>query len=220
MLLRLIISRYVAGFILLSAILFLPAGTLNFYRGWVFLIMFFALSAALTIYFYIRDPALLERRMRAREREKEQKFLVKVSSFLYGAGLTIPGFDFRFGWSNMPVWLSATALTIFLVSYLYFFLVLKANSFASRVIEVEPEQKVIDTGPYAYLRHPMYTSAILIALSMPLILGSYYALILFATMPAIFVYRLLNEEKYLSKNLYGYKEYCERVKYRLVPFVW
>ncbi len=220
MLLRKVFSRFLIGILLMALFVFLPAGTFSYYNGWLMLALIFFPMTSVGIYFYKNDPAFLERRMRTHEKEKEQKLIIKLAYIPYLIGFLLPGFDHRFGWSAVPVWLVIFASLLFLLSYFAIFLVFKANSYASRVVEVEKEQKVIDTGPYALVRHPMYTANSILTFCVPVVLGSYYGLIPFLMLPVVFVFRLLNEEEVLKRDLPGYTEYCQKVKYRLIPFVW
>lgn len=205
---------------LLAGLLIISAGTINYWQGWVYIgIMSVLVIFALT-YLITKDPELLERRMRLKEKEKTQKLIIKFSWIFFLAIFIVPGLDFKYGWSEVP--LPVIFISEFLVAlgYFFFFLVLKENSYASRVIEVEKNQKVISTGPYSTVRHPMYTSIIIIYLATPTALGSYWALLTLIPIPIILVIRILNEEKVLKKELMGYKEYTEKVKYRLFPHIW
>lgn len=162
----------------------------------------------------------MERRLKLKEREKEQKLIVMLSSVVFFIGFIIPGLDYRFHWSEVPAYLVIAADVFVLLGYLIVFLALKENMYASRVVEVDKEQKVISTGPYAIVRHPMYSGTILMFLSTPIALGSFWALIPSLLIPILIVYRILNEEKILLKELSGYKEYCRKTHYRLLPFIW
>jgi len=220
MLLRKIFFRFFSGIFMLALILFIPAGTIFYYNAWFLLALIIIPITLVTYYFYTRNPEFLERRMKLKEKEKEQRKIVSLASLLYIAGFVIPALDFRYGWSNVPQWLVIFSGAVFLLSYFLIFIVFKTNSYASRVVEVESGQTVIDSGPYAVVRHPMYTGAITIMIIVPLVLGSYYGLIPNLLLPIVFVLRLLNEEKVLSRDLKGYTEYCAKVRYRLLPFVW
>ncbi|NUN09667.1 MAG: isoprenylcysteine carboxylmethyltransferase family protein [Ignavibacteriaceae bacterium] len=218
--LRTILTRFVTGIVLLSLLLFIPSGSFKYYNAWFLLALIIIPITYVTVYFYNRDPEFLRRRLKMHEKEKEQRLIIKLASLLYILGFIIPGLDYRYGWSDVPLWLVLFSGGVFLFSYLLVFKVFKTNSFASRVVEVESGQKVIDSGPYSVLRHPMYTGTVLMMLFMPLLLGSYYGLIPNVLLPPVFIFRLLNEEKVLTRDLPGYKEYCDRVKYRLIPYIW
>jgi protein-S-isoprenylcysteine O-methyltransferase Ste14 len=175
---------------------------------------------ATSVYLLRNDRALLERRLRTKEKAGKQKAIILLAVFLILPSYIIPGLDVRFGWSQVPAWLSVVALVLFVVGYAIFFLVIRENSYASRVVEVEEGQKVISSGPYGVVRHPMYIGVMLIYLCAPLALGSYWALIPGSLMLVVIVTRLLNEEEILAKELPGYMDYMEKVKYRLIPGVW
>jgi protein-S-isoprenylcysteine O-methyltransferase Ste14 len=172
------------------------------------------------IYLLIKDPELLEKRFKTKEKEKEQRFIQKIGIAPTIIGFLLPGFDYRFNWSNVPTWLVVIATILVVSGYILFIIVMKQNSYASRVIEIQQNQKVIEYGLYSKIRHPMYLAAIIIMLSSPLVLGSYYALIPMAFYPLIIIFRIKNEEEVLKKGLTGYEEYLKKVKYRLIPFVW
>jgi protein-S-isoprenylcysteine O-methyltransferase Ste14 len=172
------------------------------------------------VYLYTHDPSLLEKRINTSEKEKEQKSYVKLSLVWFIISFVLPGLDFRYGWSSVPLWLVLMSVVVMQFGYTLFILVMKQNSYASRVIEIQEKQKLIDTGLYAIVRHPLYLTASIIYISSPLILGSFYALIPIAFLPLMLAYRIINEEKILIDGLEGYKEYMKKVKYRLIPFVW
>jgi protein-S-isoprenylcysteine O-methyltransferase Ste14 len=208
-----------------AAMLFIPAGTLKFWQAWIFLALLLISIAAGSIYFYKHDPQLVERRLRTKEKVGEQKLIVKFAKLIFFAAFLLPGFDFRFGWSRKtfgaaPVWLMILSGAIALAGYLMTYWVLAANSYASRIIQVEKDQPVISVGPYRIVRHPMYLGAVISLLFTPLALGSYWALPVFALIIPVIVLRILNKEKILRQELAGYPEYCERTRYRLVPSVW
>jgi protein-S-isoprenylcysteine O-methyltransferase Ste14 len=214
-----------AGQLLLAALLLGSAGTLKFWRGWAFIAVNLAATLCFCIYFYKHDPQLLERRMLRREKSKAQKIIVLLLKLLSVPAYMLPGLDFRFGWSRsymgpVPWWLTLLALVLVPATYLLFFWVLKANRFAASIIQVEPGQTVTDAGPYRIVRHPMYSSSVILWLAAPLALGSFVALPVFVLIIPILVFRLLDEEKILRRDLPNYSEYCQRTRYRLVPFVW
>jgi protein-S-isoprenylcysteine O-methyltransferase Ste14 len=216
----LLLTRFFYVYILIGLLIFLPAGDIKFFNGWLYLITLFIPMICIAVYFFIKDPQLLEKRMRIKEKQKKQKIYVIISLFLFIVTYAIPGFDYRFNWSRVPLWLVVTSIFFIETGYFMFFTVLKQNSFASRIIEVQEGQKVIETGLYSLVRHPMYLAAMIIYLGTPLILGSFYSLFPVLFLPLILSYRIINEEKVLSDNLEGYLNYMKKVKYRLIPFVW
>lgn len=206
--------------IFMGLMLFLPAGSLDYWQAWIYCGVLFIPVSFVVFYFLKKDPELLERRMRMREKEEKQKTIIKIAYIFFFIGFIIPGLDHRYHWSNVPVLLVIVANAIVLSGYILVFFVLRENSYASRIIEVEKGQKVITTGPYAIVRHPMYLGVLLMYLSTPLALGSYWALIFFLPLLPLIVVRLLNEEEVLLRELPGYKEYCQKTRYRLIPFIW
>lgn len=204
----------------LGLIIILPAGTLKFWQAYTYFAVLVVPMIFVIFYFLKKDPKFLERRTRLKEKEKQQKLLSIFSTAIFLAGFIIPGLDHRFAWSNVPIYLIITADIIVLLGYLIIFFVFKQNSYASRIIEVNENQKLISTGLYKVVRHPMYLGVIIMFLPTPIALGSYWALIPFAVLPVSLVLRILNEEKVLSNNLQGYKEYYQRTRFRLIPFIW
>jgi protein-S-isoprenylcysteine O-methyltransferase Ste14 len=207
------------------AILFLPAGTWKFWQAWVLLAVWLIPVFSLFLYFLKRDPQLIERRMQHKEKETEQKRLIHWLLPLFLIAFLLPGFDHRFGWSRallgaVPLGLTAFAEAMVLAGFLSLFWVFEVNRFAARTIRVEAGQTVVSTGPYRFVRHPMYSASILLWLFSPLALGSWVALPAFALLVPFYVLRILNEEKVLRAELSGYSEYCDRTRYRLLPFVW
>ena len=220
-----LVRRGIAGLLALAVLLFVPAGSLKFWQGWAFIAANLAGSLALCIYFYKHDPQLLERRMLLKEKLSAQKSIMRLGKFLYFLVLLLPGLDFRLGWTThltgpLPLWLMLLALASILAGNVLFFRVMKTNRFAASIIQVEAGQPVISTGPYRYVRHPMYSGIFLTWLAAPLLLGSIVALPAFALLMPIIIFRLLHEEKFLRRELPGYAEYCQRTRWRLVPFVW
>jgi protein-S-isoprenylcysteine O-methyltransferase Ste14 len=213
-------SRMILAPIVLGLIFFLPAGTFRFWQAWVYMAVLIIPMLSVMLYFMKHDPELLDRRLRVREKERSQKAVVALSYPAFLAAFLLPGLDRRFGWSSVPAAVVAAADLAVLVGYALFVLVIRENSYASRIIEVEAKQRVISTGPYAIIRHPMYVANLLIYLSSPLALGSFWALIPAVFMPAVIVARILNEEKTLMEKLEGYEDYLRRVRYRLIPGVW
>ena len=217
------ILGFVELFVMIGLFLFAPAGSLNFWQAWVYSIIFVGSSAIITFYLWRTDPELLARRVNAgpgAEKEKTQKFIQIFSFILFIAFLVIPAFDHRFGWSIVPLYIVIVGDIFVILGFILFFLVLRENSFASAIIEVTAGQKVIMTGPYSMVRHPLYVSGLIMMLGTPLALGSWWGLLMFIPFTLGIVWRLLDEEMFLSKNLPGYKEYCQKVRYRLIPFLW
>jgi protein-S-isoprenylcysteine O-methyltransferase Ste14 len=214
------LSRYLIAIVFISALIFLPAGTLKFTNGWIFIAGLFIPMTILLIYLLIMDPELLEKRINLREKEDAQKKYVKFSILLFIVAYIIPGFDYRFGWSELPMWVSWTALAFMISGYGMFIAVMIQNRYASRVIEIQESQKLIDTGLYSVVRHPMYLAAIILYLSSALVLGSFYALLPMMVLPFLLGFRVINEEKVLVTGLPGYEEYRKKVKYRIIPFIW
>ena len=211
------------GTLLMAALLLLPAGTLNYWQAWVFMAVFAAASAAVTVYLAIHDPKLLERRMRAgpaAEKERSQRFIMFLAMMGFIGLLVVPAFDHRFGWSRVATYICLIGDGLIAIGFLCVFLVLKVNTYAASTIQVAEDQEVVSTGPYAFVRHPMYAGAFPIVAGTPLALGSWWGLsALIVFVPAL-IWRLVDEERFLRKNLPGYTEYIEKVRYRLVPHVW
>jgi protein-S-isoprenylcysteine O-methyltransferase Ste14 len=211
------------GTFLFIALIFWPAGTFHYWQGWVFLATFAASTVGFTVYLAIYDKPLLERRLKAgpqHEKEWSQKLIVSLVFVAFFALIILPALDHRFGWSPVAPWVSLLGDVIIVLSFLFMFWVIKVNSFAASNIRVEEGQPVIDTGPYAYVRHPMYAGAFWLLVGIPLALGSWWGLGLIATFLPVLLWRLLDEEKILNAQLRGYTEYARRVRYRLIPFVW
>ena len=217
---KILLIRFSAAFIVLALVLFLTAGSLTYWQAWVYLGVLFVPLALVVNYFLKRDPAFLERRMRVHEREGTQKRIQAFGSILFFLGFLIPGLDYRYGWSIVPIPLVLAADAVVFLGYFFIFLVFRENSYASRIVEVEAGQRVITTGPYALIRHPMYLGIILMFLATPLALGSWCSLPIFLLLPISLVFRIRNEEDVLVRQLPGYAEYCEEVRYRLLPLVW
>jgi protein-S-isoprenylcysteine O-methyltransferase Ste14 len=204
----------------LGLIVLLSAGTLKFWQIYVYFAVLVVPMVFALLYFLKKDPRFLERRMKEKEKERQQKLIQILGILIFLAGFITAGLDHRFAWSGVPIYLILTADIIVLLSYLMIFFSFRENTYASRIVEVSEHQKVISTGPYKFVRHPMYLGVLVMFLATPISLGSYWALTPFAFLPVLLVLRILNEEKVLSNNLQGYKEYCERTKYRLLPGVW
>jgi protein-S-isoprenylcysteine O-methyltransferase Ste14 len=214
------VTWFSAGFIVVALFLFLPAGSLLYWQAWVYLGVLFIPMIVVVNYFMKRDPGLLERRMRTREKYEPQKRIQALTGVLFFLGFLIPGLDYRFGWSFVPVPLVLAADAVVALGYLLIFLVFRENSYTSRIIDVEPGQRVVTTGPYALIRHPMYLGVTLMFLATPLALGSWVAVPLFFLVPVFLVFRIRNEEEVLVRELTGYADYCREVRYRLIPGLW
>ena len=212
--------KFTFGLALVGALLFLPAGSLAFFNAWLFIGLLFVPMLILGIVLLVKSPDLLKKRLDAKEKQNAQKGVVAMSALLFLAGFIVAGLDFRFGWSHMPAWAVAVASAILLISYALYCEVMRENAYLSRTIEVQNGQKVVDTGLYGIVRHPMYAVTIWLFLAIPVLLGSLYALLCFLPYIPVIVVRILNEEKLLSAELDGYEEYKKRVKYRLIPFIW
>ncbi|GAP22607.1 methyltransferase family protein [Leptolinea tardivitalis] len=217
---KLALSRFVLVILILMAAFFLPAGTFNYWQAWVFMAALLIPLCIVAAYLIKNDPGLLERRMRTKETAKEQQVIVLVSSLFIILEFVLPGFDIRFGWSNVPVWMVLAADVLVLAAYFFILQVFRTNQYTSRVVEVEKGQSVISTGPYAIVRHPMYFGMVFMYVFAPLALGSFWAMIPGAMIIPTLIFRLLNEEKILEKELPGYKEYQQKVKYHLFPGIW
>ena len=215
-----VLIRFVLAIILIGLNFFLPAGSIKFWEAWVYMGILFTPMIFILIYLLKKDPELLERRMKMKEKEEPQKVFVKLSILVFFIAFIIPGFDYRFEWSEVPFVVIIIADLFIFIGYLLFFLVLKENTHASRIIEVGKGQKIISTGPYAIIRHPMYVAVLMMYILSPLALGSYWAVLAVLPLPALIILRIKNEEKILIDKLSGYKEYTQKVKYRLIPYIW
>ena len=214
------ISRYLMGLILVSILLLVPAGTIYYWNAWLFMGMLFIPMLIVGIILIFKNPMLLESRLDVKEKENEQKQVVLYSGFMFLLGFVIAGLNFRYSWLILPDIVIIISSILFLITYSLYGEVLRENTYLSRTIRVQKEQKVIDTGLYGIVRHPMYAVTILLFLTMPLILGSIISFIIFLIYPIIIVKRIKNEEEVLERELKGYREYKKRVKYRLLPFIW
>ncbi len=212
--------RYILSFIFIGLLIFLPAGTFRFMNGWLFMGALFLPMLLVMVYLLIFDPELMEKRLQTKEKEKTQKIYLVVSILFCFLIFMIPGFDYRYEWSHLPGWVVAGSTLVMLASYFMFFKCMRDNSYASRVVEIQDRQKLIDTGIYGIIRHPMYTSGSLIFMSAPLVLGSFYGFLVSLLLPVLLIIRLKNEEKVLLKGLDGYNDYMKKVKYRLIPYLW
>ena len=217
---RTVYARAVLAVPVLCAVFFLPAGTLAYWQAWVYLAILLVPMFLVFSYLLRNNPQLLERRMQMREREVTQQRLIGVTIVYFLVAFLLPGFDRRWGWSNVPTWLVLVADLGVVAGYGLFILVLKENQFASRTVQVEQEQQVVSSGPYAFVRHPMYLGVVLMYLASPLALGSYWALLPSVGIIPILVVRIVNEEKVLERDLAGYREYEQKTRYRMLPGVW
>jgi protein-S-isoprenylcysteine O-methyltransferase Ste14 len=206
--------------VFIGVFFFLPAGTFRYWEAWVYSLAMLVPMLITVIYLAKNDPALLDRRMRFKEKEKKQKKIVRLFRLPFILGFLIPGFDHRFNWSEISPALVIIANFMVFLGYLWVFLVFRENTYTSRIVEVEEGQKVISTGPYSIVRHPMYLGASIMYLFTPLALGSWWTLLVFIFLPLVLVYRIFDEERILLRELPGYKEYCEKTRYRLIPFIW
>ena len=212
--------KFTVGLLLVGALIFLPAGTLLYFNGWLLLGLLFVPMLIAGFVMLAKSPDFLRKRLDAKEKQAAQKGVLGLSALMFIAGFVVAGLDFRFGWSVMPPWVIITASVLFLLAYVLYAEVMRENAYLSRTIRVEAGQTVVDTGLYGIVRHPMYAVTLLLFSMIPLVLGSWYALIAFAFYPVIITVRLLDEEKLLTRELPGYAEYKKKVKYRLIPFVW
>ena len=212
--------KFSLGALMVGALIFLPAGSLGFWQGWLLMGLLFIPMLIAGFVMLFKSPDLLAKRLDAKEKQAAQKGVLAFSGLMFVGGFVVAGLDHRFGWSRMPVWVTVTGAAVFLLSYALYAEVLRENTYLSRTIRVEEGQTVVDTGLYGIVRHPMYIATILLFLAMPVVLGSWWALLVFASYPAIIVARLKDEEALLEKELAGYCDYQKKVRWRLVPFVW
>ncbi len=214
------IGKVALGTAAAGLLIFLPAGTILYWNGWLFMGILFIPMFFAGIWMMLKNPELLRKRLHTRETQAEQALVIKLSGLMFVAGFVLAGFNFRFQWLVLPDWASWAAAAVFALSYLLYGEVLRENTYLSRTVEVQEGQKVIDTGLYSIVRHPMYSVTVLMFLTMPLILGSPLSFAIFLSYPAIIAKRIKNEEKVLAEGLAGYAAYQKKVKYKLVPFLW
>ena len=212
--------KMLSGMLIVALVLFLPAGSWNYFNGWLFCGLLFLPMLVLGALLLWKAPALLEKRLNTKEQAKTQMAVVAVSSLLFLAAFVAAGLDFRFGWTHVPIWLVCLAAVLQLAAYGLYAEVMRENAWLSRTVEVQENQKVIDTGLYGIIRHPMYTATILLFLAMPLVLGSWVSFAIMLLYPVVIVFRIRNEEQVLETGLAGYREYKQRVRCRLLPFIW
>ena len=214
------ILKFILGVVLVGVLIFLPAGTLVFFNGWLLMGILFIPMFCAGIVMMFKNPELLKSRLDAKEKQKDQSMVVKLSGLMFLAGFIVAGLDFRFGWFTLPKGVVIDGAIVFLVAYILYAEVLRENTYLSRTIQVQENQKVIDTGLYGIVRHPMYSATLLLFLAMPIVLGSIYSFIIFLAYPFIIAKRIKGEEALLEQELDGYREYKQKVKYRLIPFIW
>ena len=212
--------KFACGLLLVGLLLFLPAGTFAYTGGWLLVGLLFVPMLLAGLVMLVKSPDFLAKRLDAKEKQATQKGVLAFSGLMFIGTFVVAGLDYRFGWSQVPWWVVIAASVLFLIAYILYAEVMRENAYLSRTIKVEEGQTVVDTGLYGIVRHPMYMATLLLFLVMPLILGSWYALIPMAFYPVIIIVRLKDEEALLSKELAGYAEYKKKVKYRLIPFVW
>ncbi len=213
-------TKFTCGLLMVGLLIFLPAGTIAYTYGWLLIGLLFGPMLIAGFVMLAKSPEFLKKRLDAKEKQGTQKGVVAFSGLMFIAGFVVAGLDFRFGWSAVPTWVVITASVLFLVAYALYAEVMRENAYLSRTIKVEEGQTVVDTGMYGIVRHPMYAVTILLFLMIPLVLGSWYALIAFAFYPVLIVVRLKDEEELLTRELPGYAEYKQKVKYRIIPFIW
>jgi len=212
--------KFAMSLMMLGAVFFIPAGGVDYWNAWLFLGTLAVIGIIIGTYLVLNDPELLEKRTRSKEKEKQQQGYIFLSILSFGGSFLMCGLDFRFHWSGVPLWLVFIGLLFMVSGFILYFFVMKQNRYASRVVEIQERQMVIDTGLYGVVRHPMYLSVLIVYPALPIVLGSYYALIPMALIPIVLVLRIRNEEQVLKAGLDGYEEYTRRVKYRLIPCIW
>lgn len=212
--------KFLMGLVLVGLLLFLPAGTIHYPYGWLLVAVLFVPMFIAGVVMLFRSPELLRKRLAGKEKEAEQKSVVALSGAMFIAAFVVAGLNFRYAWTVIPTWAVWSAVAVFLMSYIMYAEVLRENVYLSRTIEVHENQKVIDTGLYGIVRHPMYSATVLMFLSMPLVLGSLPSFVIMLAYIPIIVKRIKNEEEVLLKGLTGYDGYCKKVRYRIVPFIW
>lgn len=214
------ITKFLLGVLLVGLLIFLPAGTFDYIQGWILMAILFVPMFGAGVVMMIKNPALLASRLDAKEDRKEQSVVVKLSGLMFLCGFIVAGLGVRFEWFMLSIPISVLGATMFLIAYVLYAEVLRENTYLSRTIKVQEGQKVVDTGLYGVVRHPMYAVTLLLFLSMPIVLGSVWAFLIFLAYPFIIAVRIKDEEKLLEEELEGYREYKEKVKYRMIPFVW
>ncbi|MBQ2752928.1 MAG: isoprenylcysteine carboxylmethyltransferase family protein [Firmicutes bacterium] len=214
------VLKFISGVLIAGILVFLPAGSLAFHQGWLFMTVVFLPIFFVGLVIMIKSPELMRKRLESKEKQSQQNVIVKISAVMFVTGFIIAGLNFRFGWLVLPEAISVVGVVFYLVSYVIYAEVLRENAYLSRVIEVQEGQKVVDTGLYSVVRHPMYSATVILFLSMPVMLGSLYSFVIFLVYPFIIAKRIKEEEKLLENELEGYRKYKEKVKYKLIPFIW
>lgn len=214
------ITKFLFGIVLVGLLIFLPAGSFSFFNGWLFMGILFIPIFIAGIVMMLKNPEFLEKRLNGKETEKEQSLVVKLSGLMFLAGFIVAGLGYRFGWYILPKGVSIDGAVVFLFAYTLYAEVMRENTYLSRTIHVQENQRVVDTGLYGIIRHPMYSATLILFLAMPIVLGSVFSFIIFLAYPFIIAKRIKGEEELLEKELDGYKEYKQKVKYRLIPFIW
>lgn len=214
------VAKFLLGVLLVGTLIFLPAGTFSYFNGWLLMGILFVPMFFAGIVMMLKNPNLLKSRLDAKEDSQEQTLVVKLSGLMFLAGFVVAGLGVRFGWYMLPAGVSIGGAVAFLIAYVLYAEVLRENTYLSRTIEVQENQKVVDTGLYGIVRHPMYSATLLLFLSMPFVLGSVYSFLIFLAYPFIIAKRIKHEEEFLEKELDGYRAYKQKVKYRLIPFIW
>ena len=214
------VLKFALGVVLVGVLVFLPAGTWDFSNGWLFMTVLFIPMFCAGVVMMVKNPALLRSRLNAKEKQAEQSLVIKLSGLMFLVGFVLAGLDFRFQWVVLPGWVSVAAAVLFLLAYGMFAEVLRENTYLSRTIEVQENQKVVDTGLYGIVRHPMYSATLVLFLAMPLVLGSVISFVVFLMYPVLIAKRIRNEEQVLEAGLPGYREYKQKVRWRLIPYIW
>lgn len=214
------ITKFILGLVMIGLILFLPAGTFEFWNAWLFMGLLFIPMFFVGLILWLKDKELLKKRLNGKEKEKAQKNVILLTLIIFICSFVVAGLDFKYDWSRLPMWTIVTGSIILLVAYVLYIEVMRENTYLSRTVEIQENQKVIDTGLYSIVRHPMYMATTFLYLSFPLVLGSLIAFIIFLPFPFVLAKRIKNEEEVLEKGLEGYKEYKEKVKYKMIPFIW
>lgn len=214
------IVKFVLGLAMVGILLFLPAGTFKFWNGWLFIGLLFVPMFLILIVLLLKDKELLKKRLNGKEKQKAQKNVIFMTLIIFICSFVVAGLDFKYSWSRLPMWGVISGSIILLIAYALYIEVMRENAYLSRVVEIQENQKVIDTGLYSIVRHPMYMATTLLYLSFPLVLGSLIAFLIFLPFPLVLVKRIKNEEELLEKGLDGYKEYKRKVKYKMIPFIW
>ena len=214
------ITKFILGVVIIMLMLFLPAGTFKFWNAWLFMGLLFIPIFFVGVVLFIKDKELLKKRLNAKEKQQEQKSVLLLTVIILIAGFIIAGLDFKNNWSRLPIWAVIVGSITLLISYLLYIEVIRENRYLSRTIEIQENQKVVDTGLYGIVRHPMYMATTFLYLSFPIVLGSLIAFIIFLPFPLVLAKRIKNEEEIVEKGLEGYKEYKQKVKYKMIPFIW